>query len=976
MEQTNSADRDNVIRFVRSLGIPPTDCSVYCDRFVLAGYEDIRHIKEFMSLHELLNICMKIGHLKRFLVALVSLDTHHDNNTHDTGTDMIISGSKNKRFEIIDRIVENITAENVALWFSRENVFDEEVNQKIYKFLAVDNYITGKGLNDVNVLTRLAHGNIDTMHLIELSHRFQLHHMNILINEIVSRSGKNSNEPLSPVDPIHIEKSYSPTVKPLLSETFNQFKQGSELELPTGFPYDYNPTMSLDSLATPREEKYEGGEKADSGKLKLTSVLPILPLIPLKNLSLHQNKSGYVLLKEIGRGSCGVIHLALFMPNLKPFALKFIELSDPNKCKQLVKELQVIQKLSKDCSDENSRYILRLFDYFHDHESNIVTLVLEYMGGGSLQRMIDLKYLGSERDVSVVALSILHALQLLHSIGIIHRDIKPGNILVSSNGAVKLADFGVSSDLNNDKKQNETFIGTLLYMSPERIKGLPYGACADIWALGVCLYVYTTGQIPFRYSSSYWDLVETISGGLSDSSISLLADLNLSEAILDFILLCTKTDPSDRAPINDLLQHTLFQVIRDNTEPPRLSTAFTLTICDIEIIDMVDLVLEWQLENMNVLNINTIGHIPEAHIEDLAIELGCNSLRMHSIFQLKSKNLLKFLQPLYSLARKNQPKFQEIVSTVKNKSKLIYLIHILDKLKATGVAVMNEADIISNSDIIASDIPETSKTATAAERIRQRTQKLLNSIYKDSYRFEVGELADMISPTGNASNVPNDNYKECNHQSVRDDSNNSVLNVVINKENNWTNNNANMQLMVDNPDALTHSTIDNIIADIRGCNEATYSMSSHKHASHLPPAFHTQLPQLANYELNCIALPMALYLESPLRRVHSTDSLCGSPKNNTDLMHYVRQINVNPGQQFKVGGVVSRPRFTDRENCEINDCPGCDRCVCANYGIPRINTEAEIENEDSNDASPNNIFTVVNQNYKSSPTESDSSLSF
>ncbi len=291
-----SVNLDDLHGFMCSLGIPSTDCSVYCDRFVFAGYEDIRCIKEFMSLHELLNIHMKIGHLKRFLVALVGLDTHQDNNTHDTGTAIIIS--KNKRFEIIDNIVDIVTAEKVAFWFSRENIFEEEINKKIYKFLAIDNNITGKVLNDVNVLTRLAHDNIGTMHLVELSRRFQLHHMNTLINEIVLRFG--TNEPFSPVDPIHIERSYSPSVKPLLSETFNQFKQGSELELPLGFPYDYNPAMSLNSLA--KEEKIEDSEKVCDGKLKLTSVLPILPLITLKNLSLHQNKSGYVLLKEIGRG--------------------------------------------------------------------------------------------------------------------------------------------------------------------------------------------------------------------------------------------------------------------------------------------------------------------------------------------------------------------------------------------------------------------------------------------------------------------------------------------------------------------------------------------------------------------------------------------------------------------------------------------------------------------------------------------------
>lgn len=958
--------------FISSLGIPAADCSVYCDRFIAIGYEDMRSIKQFMSLHELLyQIHMKMGHLKRFLTALVRMDSPYD-EAKERNAD-----TNNKRFEIIDNIVSNIAAEDVALWFLQENIFEKEINQKVHNFLVVDNCVTGNILTNVDKLARFAHGDIDMTHLLELSYRFQLHHMNKLINQIVLPSGAEErvDEPYDHppnIDLRNIEQSHSPGIKPLLSETFNQFKQGSELELPTGFPYYYNPSIVLESLPTrsTTEVNTENEETSIDGKLRLTSVLPILPIIPLKNLSLNQCKSeiGYVLLKEIGRGSCGVIHLALFMPTLKPFALKFIELSDPNKCKQLVKELQVIRQLSIAPSDKNSCYILRLYDYFHDHESNIVTLVLEYMGGGSLQRMIDLNYLGSEMDVAIIASSVLNALQMLHSIGIIHRDIKPGNILISSNGAIKLADFGISSD-QNEKKQQETFVGTLLYMSPERIKGLPYGCSSDIWSLGICLYVYHTGVIPFRYNSSYWDLVETISGGLSESSISLLANADASKTVLDFVLLCTKTNPSDRSPVDALLEHSMLKIIPDENSARHLPKPLTLTVCDEEIIDMVDLVLEWQLENMNIININSIGHIPAAHIEDLAVELGYEALRMHSIFQFKSKNLLKFLQPLYSLAKSNQVKFQEIVAKVKNKSKLVYLMHVLDKLKAAGVAVMSESDIISISDVAASDIPDPSKPMTVAERNRQRTQKMLNSIYKDSYRFEVDELPSIISLAATESKLSTETCEECNYHDSHDGPNDDSISV----DKGYTHESDNNLQLVGAPDALAHSTIDNIIADLRGCSEPTYHVTSQSHASKLPQAFHSELPILADYELNCIALPMVLYLESPLKRVRSTDSLCGTPTKSDTLAQFLRQNHVHPSHRIS-GGVLSRPRFLDCINCQRTDCVGCEQNIHASYDMPRIKTEVETKCDDEPTSS--NIFTVVNQNYQASPTESDSSLSF
>lgn len=95
------------------------------------------------------------------------------------------------------------------------------------------------------------------------------------------------------------------------------------------------------------------------------------------------------------------------------------------------------------------------------------------MLGGSLQYQIDKKLEPDCDDVAAVAWSMLNALVELHKRHIIHRDIKPGNILITHCGSIKCADFGVVKELQDTSTAN-TFTGTLLYMSPERILGKPY----------------------------------------------------------------------------------------------------------------------------------------------------------------------------------------------------------------------------------------------------------------------------------------------------------------------------------------------------------------------------------------------------------------------------------------------------------------------------------------------------------------------
>lgn len=129
----------------------------------------------------------------------------------------------------------------------------------------------------------------------------------------------------------------------------------------------------------------------------------------------------------------------------------------------------------------------------------------------------------------------------LHSNKQVHRDVKPDNVLVNRDSQVKLADFGLLKDLeNNADEQCNTFLGTMLYLSPERVTSQDYGYPSDIWSMGVTLIFCATGSVPLP-PDDYWGLVQSITTWNADQLFpeSLISTTNnISEGFRDFVLEC------------------------------------------------------------------------------------------------------------------------------------------------------------------------------------------------------------------------------------------------------------------------------------------------------------------------------------------------------------------------------------------------------------------------------------------------------
>jgi len=187
-----------------------------------------------------------------------------------------------------------------------------------------------------------------------------------------------------------------------------------------------------------------------------------------------------------------------------------------------------------------------------------IVLVTEYAQGELFEILEEDQNL-PEEEIRKIAIQLISALNYLHSNRIIHRDMKPQNILICQNGVVKLCDFGFARAMSSNTLVLTSIKGTPLYMAPELVKEQPYNNSVDLWSLGVILYELFVGQPPF-FTNNIVSLIELI------VKTDVKYDDNMSEEFQDFLKGLLDKNPAKRLNWPELLHHKFIAETQEEKE--------------------------------------------------------------------------------------------------------------------------------------------------------------------------------------------------------------------------------------------------------------------------------------------------------------------------------------------------------------------------------------------------------------------------
>ncbi|OHS97928.1 AGC family protein kinase [Tritrichomonas foetus] len=206
------------------------------------------------------------------------------------------------------------------------------------------------------------------------------------------------------------------------------------------------------------------------------------------------NLPGFQQIKVLGRGTYGCVYKATRNSDGKTYAVKVVNLGALNhrEIEDSVNEIRLMASFT-------SPFIIRFYEAFCDRRR--LCIVTEYSRLGDLSHLIERRKAKGrpfkEELIWTFLIQILEGLRVLHSVGVVHRDLKSANILMSAPDFIKIADLGVSTVLHSTQLAR-TQIGTPLYLAPEIWKHKAYDQCCDMWSLGVLLYEMMTFNFPFH----------------------------------------------------------------------------------------------------------------------------------------------------------------------------------------------------------------------------------------------------------------------------------------------------------------------------------------------------------------------------------------------------------------------------------------------------------------------------------------------
>lgn len=259
----------------------------------------------------------------------------------------------------------------------------------------------------------------------------------------------------------------------------------------------------------------------------------------------------YRIVEAIGAGGMALVYRAVHITTHRQVAVKVLRQEyrdNPEFLRRFEREARAVLHLSHD-------NIVRAYGV--GQYEGVPYIVMEYVAGRTLKQLIQENGPMPTRTAIHIACQVLEALSAAHAIGIIHRDVKPQNVIVTRDGRAKLTDFGIAreAEASTVTFAGDTVLGSVHYLSPEQATGTPVTAASDIYSVGVMLYEMLTGTVPFVGETSVAIALKHI----NDTPVEpVQVNPHIQPALNSIVLRAMRKDPADRYPSakamrNDLL---------------------------------------------------------------------------------------------------------------------------------------------------------------------------------------------------------------------------------------------------------------------------------------------------------------------------------------------------------------------------------------------------------------------------------------
>jgi serine/threonine protein kinase/beta-lactam-binding protein with PASTA domain len=270
---------------------------------------------------------------------------------------------------------------------------------------------------------------------------------------------------------------------------------------------------------------------------------------PQDSLVGHVIDRRYFVEDKIARGGMATVYRALDYRLERPVAIKVMHphlAADEAFTKRFIQEARQSARLAHP-------NIVNVFDQGQDGEYTYI--VMEYLPGITLRQLLkDFSTLTWEQTLDVVK-AVLNGLDAAHTAGIVHRDVKPENVLLADDGRIKIADFGLARAASHNTQTGQALLGTVAYLSPELVTGSPADVRSDIYGLGIMMYEMLTGEQPFTGEEAVAIAYQHANGSVPTPSER---NSSVPQELDDIVRWCTERDPSDRpSHARELLEHVV-----------------------------------------------------------------------------------------------------------------------------------------------------------------------------------------------------------------------------------------------------------------------------------------------------------------------------------------------------------------------------------------------------------------------------------